>query len=258
MKKVTKALYTLCASCEPQRSTTVRVAFPIFITFAALIGMAAVIGSGKSYIHLETSQTSLKAGESFQIDVYAYAHVAVNAVDIRLQFPQDQMKILGIDTGESVITLWAQDPYVENNTVVLQGGTFRRGFRGDHLIATINARATETGLAHISVGEVELLAGDGTGAQVAVTENDDDETIVYIADAEGNFTKAQDDSGVNLQGNASVVIVTDIDGDGTVTLADISRFMSAWANRNVVYDFNGDGKMSFRDFGIILAHSFLR
>jgi hypothetical protein len=258
MKKFGKALYYICSSCEPQRSSTVRYAFPLVFAFVALIGAAAVIGSNKSYIHLDTSQDSVRAGETFSIDVYAYAHVAVNAVDIRLEFPKDQMQITGIDTGQSVITLWAQDPFVENNTVVLQGGTFRRGFRGDHLIATINAKATETGLAHISVGDVELLAGDGTGSKVAVSENEDDTTTLFIADKEGNFTKAPDDTGVNLQGTAAVVIVTDIDGDGAVTLQDISRFMTAWASKNVVYDFNGDGKMSFRDFGIILAQSFLR
>jgi hypothetical protein len=258
MRNLRKALYTVCAPCEPQRSATVRYAFPLVFAFATIIGMAAVIGSSKSYIHLETSVTTIQAGESFSIDVYAYAHVPVNAVDIRLEFPKEQVEIVGIDKGQSVITLWAQEPFVENNSVVLQGGTFRRGFKGDHLIATINAKATETGLAQISVGDVQLLAGDGSGSEVTVTQNDDDTTTVYIADAEGNFAEAQSDSPINLQGTASVVIVTDINGDGAVTLSDVSSFMLAWANRHVVYDFNGDGSMSFRDFGIILAQSFIR
>jgi hypothetical protein len=256
MKTLWKIVYFFCAPCQPRTSATVRYAFPLIFAFAALLGVASVISSSESSIHLETSQTSVRAGETFRIEVYANAHVAVNAVDIKLEFPKEQIQILGIDTGESVITLWAKEPYVEGNTVILQGGTFRRGFRGDHLIATINAKAIETGLAQISVGDVQLLAGDGTGSEVPVTENHDDSTTFYIADEEGHFAEAG--SGVNLQGTASVVIVTDIDGDGAVTLSDISRFMSAWASRTVVYDFNGDGYMSFRDFGIILADSFLR
>ena len=257
MKNVKKALYTICAPCEPQRSATVRYAFPVFFTFAALIGMAAVIGSGKSYIHIETSASSVTAGQAFSIDVHAYAHVAVNAVDITLYLPEDQIEITGIDTGESVITLWAQEPYVKNNTVVLQGGTFRRGFKGDHLIATINAKAIESGLAQISVDDVQLLAGDGSGRQVALEKSGEDETTLIIGDEDPSEERIGDPGGI-LQGQASVVIVTDIDGDGLVTLGDVSRFMVGWTSRSTVYDFNGDGVMSFRDFGIILAHSFLR
>jgi hypothetical protein len=231
----------------------------LVFTFVALLGAAAAITStNKTFIHLESSQDSLRAGDSFQIDVYVNAHVAINAVDIRLQFPKEQINITGIDTGESVITLWAKDPYIENNSVILQGGTFRRGFRGDHLIATINARAIETGVAQISVDNVQLLAGDGTGAEVSITQNDEDSTTIYIAQEDGTFTDLPEGAGVNLQANASIVIITDIDGDGNVTLADISRFMVGWSNRSVLYDFNGDGKMTFRDFGIILADSFLR
>ncbi len=257
MKTIRKIVYFFCATCRPHKSATVRYAFPLVFAFAALLGTAAVVTSGKSFIHLETSQTSLRAGQSFEIDVFANTHVAVNAVDIRLAFPKEQIEIVGIDTGESVITLWAKDPYVENNEVVLQGGTFRKGFRGDHLIATINARAIETGLAQISVDDVVLFAGDGSGNSVSVADQEDSTTL-YIANESGEFAATDSSSGVNLQGTASVVIVTDIDGDGTVSLNDVTRFMSAWAVRDVVYDFNGDGSMSFRDFGIILADSFIR
>lgn len=257
MKPFKDIVYFFCNPCRRNTSTTVRYAFPLIFAFAALLGAAAVITSGKSFIHIESSATSLRAGETFQIGVYVYAHVPVNAVDINLTFPKDQMEILGIDTGESVITLWTKDPYVENNSVKLQGGTFRRGFKGDHLIATINARATETGLAQVSVADVALLAGDGSGSAVAIADTPDDSKTLYIADADGQFATDQS-SGVNLQGSAAIVIITDIDGDGAVTLGDISRFMSAWANRNTIYDFNNDGVMSFRDFGIILADSFLR
>lgn len=257
MKRFKRLLYYICSPCRPRTSFTVRYAFPLVFTFAALLGAAAAITNDtKSYISIETSPSSVHAGERFSINVYAHAHVAVNAVDIRLEFPKNQMDILGIDTGESVITLWAQEPYVDDNTVVLQGGTFRRGFRGDHLIATINAQATETGVAQVSIEEVVLLAGDGTGTEVALSENNDKNGMVYIADENGELTAT--DAPVNLQGTATVVIVTDIDGDGQVTLSDVSRFMSAWATKTTVFDFNGDGKMTFRDFGIILADSFLR
>lgn len=234
-----------------------RYAFPLVFTFAALLGAAAVVSTSKSFIHIESSVTSVRAGETFSIDVFVNAHVPVNAINISLDFPKDQVQITGIDTGESVITLWTEEPYIENNAVILSGGTFRRGFIGDHLIATINARAIESGLAQFTVSDVQLLAGDGTGASVAVSDSEDDSTTLYVLSEDGTYAPATGE-GVGLQGTVSIVIITDIDGDGTVTLADVSRFMSAWSNRAVIYDFNNDGKMTFRDFGIILADSFFR
>jgi hypothetical protein len=256
MKLHKKILYFFCTSCQPNTSTTVRFAFPMFVAFAAVLGAVAIVSDTKSFIHLESSATSVVAGESFSIGVYVNAHVPVNAVDIKLDFPENQIEIIGIDTGESVITLWTQEPKVENNTVILSGGTFRRGFIGDHLVATINARAIETGVAKFSVDDVLLLAGDGSGSKVTVTKTDEDSTTLYVKKEDGSV--ATQEEGISVQGETSVVLITDIDGDGQVTLVDISRFMSAWTIRTTIYDFNGDGVMTFRDFGIILADSFLR
>lgn len=253
-----KIFYFFCSSCNPHRSTTVRYAFPLVFAIAALLGASALVSNSKSYIHLESSTNSVKAGEAFQIKVFVSAHVPVNAVDISLDFPKQQIEILGIDTGESVITLWTRDPYVENNKVILRGGTFRKGFLGDHLIATVNAKAIETGLAEFSANDVVLLAGDGTGNEVKVSDTGEETKTLYIADKNGTFAKPGEGGAVGLRGNASVKIVTDIDGDGQVTLGDVGDFMSAWTNGAIVYDFNGDGAMTFKDFGIILADSFLR
>ena len=87
------------------QSTTVRYAFPLVFAFAAILA-ASTIGSGnKSFVHLESSVKSVRAGEQFTIDVYVTAHIPVNAVDLTLDFPKDYISITGIDTGQSVITL---------------------------------------------------------------------------------------------------------------------------------------------------------
>lgn len=257
MNSLKEFIYFLCGSCRPQNSATVRFAFPLVFAVATLLGAAAVVTSSKSFIHIESTAKTLHAGDVFTMDVYVNAHVAVNAVDISLEFPKEQIEIIGIDTGESVISIWTKEPYIEGNKIIFRGGTFRKGFRGDHLIATVNARAIETGLAQVSINDVLLLAGDGAGSKVTVSKNAQDSTTFYINE-QGSTQEASSEKGINLQGIASIVIITDIDGDGAVTLTDISRFMSAWSSRSVVYDFNGDGKMSFRDFGIILADSFIR
>jgi hypothetical protein len=239
------------------KSTTVRYAFPLVFAVAAFLTATSLVSQNTSFITLESSAKTVRAGDTFSINVYVTAHVPINAVDVALSFPKNQIRVLGIDTGESVITLWTEEPKVEGSTVVMRGGTFRKGFLGKHLIATINAKAIETGAAQLSAGNVTFLAGDGSGSKVSVTKNGSEKQILFIEGADTNAV-ADTTKPIALKGEASIAIVTDLDGDGVVTLKDISRFMASWQNKSALYDFNGDGKMTFRDFGIILADSFIR
>lgn len=251
-----KISYRINRIFHPNRSRTVRFAFPILVSTVALLGALTASVPGGTFIYIESNKTSIRANETFTIDVYVSAEVPVNAVDISLKFPPDQIEIMGIDTGESVITLWTVDPFIENDVVVMRGGTFRKGFVGEHLIATINAKATETGLAQFNISDSLLLAGDGSGTAIDVSDNGSETVKLYIAKEDGTFT--QTEGGSSISGNIEISIITDIDGDGKVTLADVSRFMSAWRLRTSIFDFNGDGRMSFRDFGIILYDSFIK
>jgi len=234
-------------------SRTIRYAFPMLAIVAAILGASAVSTSQQSALRLEAVPSTVAAGDPFSVYVYVSAHVPVNAVDIKVLVPKN-VKVMGIDTGESVITLWAKEPYVLGNNVILSGGTFRKGFVGEHLIATINAEAVESGIGEFTIHEAALLAGDGSGNKVSI-----DEAVVgaklYIANADGTFAAPED---VATKMAIAMVVITDIDGDGNVSLTDISRFMAAWSTRTLVYDFDNDGHMTFRDFGIILSDVFFK
>ena len=240
------------------KSRTVRYAFPLMFMMAAFLGANVIDSETKSFIEIESSTQSVREGQMFEIHIYASAHTPVNAVDIELTFPAEQVEITGVDTGESVITLWTEEPFVLNNTVVLRGGTNRKGFLGRHLIGTVNARANETGIAYFEVSNSTFLAGDGSGSEVAVTESGEESTQLYIVNADGTIEVSASDSDTGLGAKVTLRIVTDIDGDGDVSLQDVSRFLAAWNSRVEVFDFNGDGKMTFIDFAIILAHTFTR
>jgi hypothetical protein len=243
-----KIAYSICVSCRPHKSHTVRLAFPVLLISVALLGAAVATSENVSYVTLEANKTLIQAGEKVAVDITVFAHAPVNAIDFKISYPSSQLEVTGIDAGESVITLWTQEPYFEDNTVYLQGGTYRRGFTGKHFIARINAVAKKTGSAEILVEEVRLLAGDGSGTEIKTSTKKNETSVVVNVSAEGT-----------LQSDIKVIqAITDLDGDGEVSLRDISVFMAAWRSRDVLYDFSGDGKMTFRDFGIILADSFLK
>lgn len=227
---------------------TVRYAFPVVILASIFAGLASVITENSSYVTMSTSETSVTRDQEFFVDVRATTHVAVNALDLVITYPEDKIAVLGIDTGTSVITLWTEEPYAKDGKIYLRGGTFRKGFLGEHTIARIKVRATEAGSARIIVDSASFVAGDGKGTSIAVdTTEGTREVKVAVLGADGI-----------LSGEASISIVTDTDGDGDVDLKDISSFMSAWFSKKNTFDFDGDGRMTFRDFSIILAESFRR
>lgn len=231
------------------RSRTVRFMVPTVFSVALIASAAILSGTGNaSYIRLETNNNVVEAGSRFTVDVYAHASVPVNAVDVTLRFDPSAVEVIGVNRGQSVLTIWTQDPVVERDKVVLRGGTFRKGFIDEHKIASVDLKAKQTGQSSFKATDVILLAGDGAGTPVSVSETKNSAVSLYIYDENTN----PEDIAVDV----SVKIVSDIDNDGKVTLKDISSFMAAWHKKDTLYDFNGDGRMSFRDFSIILANFF--
>jgi hypothetical protein len=226
----------------------VRNMFPLVLGVLAVLG-ASVVGSSSSYIKLVPSTTAVIQGERFTIDVYAVASVPVNALDVTIAYAPEAISIISVDKGQSVLTIWTKEPEINPNTIVLSGGTFRRGFIGEHLVASIKVEAKHTGSTEFFIKNAELLAGDGLGTKVAVSgTGETNKTSFVIYD--------QNSSPESIVASVELKINADIDGDGEVTLKDVSSFMAAWNNKSNNYDFNKDGRMNFVDFSIILAKSF--
>ena len=248
MSRITYYFKHILDSLRFKKGRTVKTMFSL-LSIALLLGAAAISGGDVSYIRLQTDASTVKAGDRFSIDVYAYASVPVNAVDVTLEFEQESVDVLNIDKGQSVLTIWTKEPAVEGDKVLISGGTFRKGFIGEHKIATIKLQAKQTGQSQFSTANVLLLAGDGKGTPVKTAEAGDSSLSFYVYDDKTDPSK--------IAVTVEIDILTDIDGDGKVSLKDVSSFMGAWVNNTRIYDFNEDGKMSFKDFSIILADAFL-
>jgi hypothetical protein len=218
------------------------------LSVAALLGASVITSGDISYVRLAVSESAVEAGEAFSVNVYAYAHKPVNAVDVTLSFESDAVEVINVDRGESVITIWTEEPIIESDRVILRGGTFRRGFVKEHLIATVNFKALETGQKTVAASEVLLLAGDGAGTEIETASSPENKVSLFV------FDENTDPDSIGV--NATIHVITDLNNDGRVTLSDISTFMAAWSDRSIVYDFNDDNRMNFRDFSIILADFF--
>ncbi len=243
MRKLWKMLFP---THTDRNYTTVKYAFPLVIMATIFFGVASLVSENDSYITIRTTTESVARDEVFYIEVLATTHVPVNALDLVIAYPEDKMVVEGIDTGTSVITLWTEQPYAKDGNIYIRGGTFRKGFIGEHVIARIRAHASEAGEARVFIKETQLVAGDGKGTNVPVIESDThNEVKIAVIGTDGV-----------IEGKAVIGIASDTDGDGDVDFKDISIFMSAWFTGRSTFDFNGDGKMTIRDFSILLAESF--
>lgn len=227
---------------------TIKHMFPLVLGLLAFLGAAAVT-SESSYIKLVPSTTMVLEGERFSIDVYANAHVPVNALDLTIEYLPESVKVLSVDKGQSVLTIWTKEPAINERTITFSGGTFRRGFIGEHLVATIKVEAKYTGNTEFLVRSAELLAGDGKGTPVKVSGTGDASKKTFVI-------YDQNEDPAKITANLGLQITADIDGDGEVSLRDVSAFMASWHTKDTTYDFNSDGRMNFVDFSIILAKSF--
>jgi hypothetical protein len=233
---------------QVSRYTTVRYAFPLVVIATIFASLASVVSEQGSYITIKTSQVTIEQDQIFYIDILATTHVPVNAVDLVIAYPEEDMVVDSIDTGLSVITLWTEDPYAKDGNIYLRGGTFRKGFVGEHTIARIKAHAVKSGVAKIFIRDTQLVAGDGKGTEVTAVESPLGNEIQIAITSSGELEKKE----------VSLAILSDVDNDGDVDLGDISSFMAAWFTRRQTFDFNNDGRMTFTDFSILLADSFFK
>ena len=246
MNVLKNSLKALIAIFQRRPRGIVRSMFSL-VTLALFL--ATIIGQEASYVRLESRQSTVEKGDQFSIDVYVRAHVPVNAVDATLKFDSQSAEVIGVNRGESILSVWAEDPIIANSSVTLRGGTFRRGFVGEHMIATIDLRAKKAGHSVFSLENVVMLAGDGSGKPITAATTNDSSVTLFIYDKNTTL----EDVGVNVKAS----LASDINEDGKVNLRDISAFVSGWTNKNQLYDFNGDGRMSLPDFSMILADYFL-
>ena len=117
--------------------TTVRYAFPIVVIAALFAGLASVVTENSSYVTIKTDVDTVTRDQQFFIDVSVTAHVPINAVDLQLSYPEALLRVDSIDVGSSVITLWTEEPHTKDGVINLRGCTFRRGFIGEHAVASI-------------------------------------------------------------------------------------------------------------------------
>lgn len=237
---------------RPQSTATVRYLFPAVASGAVLFGLLQ--GSNNTPIatvQLEAPVEAISVGDTYAVKIYANTTSPSNAVSVQMVSTGDAAHATSIDTSQSIITLWVEEPTIETNPILFSGGTYARGFVGKHEIATVYFYASTTGQHDISLTNLQLISSDGTGTPLVITENSQQSISVQHSD------KTSLGAGALVSVSEEAATLSDLDHDGEVTLRDISIFMGVWQNKSRVIDLNQDGEMDFSDFSILLSSFFI-
>lgn len=131
-------------------SICVILAFPFYIKAATLF--------------LIPQSEDVFKGDSFIVDLMVDTEgEEINAVEVRLKFPDNFLELPDFSKGNSVFSLWPEEPLVKNGEVSFSAGV-PGGFIGNGLIGRINFFSKEIGNAKINFeGSSQVLLNDGSG-----------------------------------------------------------------------------------------------
>ncbi|MDP3963856.1 MAG: hypothetical protein Q8Q39_05165 [bacterium] len=109
---------------------------------------------------------------------------SVNALDVILGFPQNLLEVADVSRGDSIISLWIQDPRVDNigGTVQFTGGIPNGGMFPAGLIGRVTFRAKATGIGLFQWSQTsQVLLNDGAGTPDEITVLETPVRIVLLS-----------------------------------------------------------------------------
>jgi hypothetical protein len=228
----------------------------VIVAFVSLMSVVLVTGDDPlADMRIEPLSGVMHEGETLTVRIVVSAEVPVNVFKGELQFDHTKLRVESIDYNTSIADLWAEKPWYENGdgTINFIGGTTREGgFLGTGDLMTITFVSTGLGPAVMSIIEARILAHDGLGTDVPLTEPID---ALFTVDENrlAGETIAQPAPSPSAIAVIREGAQTDLSGDGKQGIADLSIFMVGMVTGDTELDFSGDGKVNLSDLSILMS-----
>jgi hypothetical protein len=228
----------------------------VFIAFLSLIGVViAPQGEPLATIRMEPQTGLVLKDTVFPVRIMVDASTPVNVFKGELHFDHTKLIVESIDYNVSIAELWAEKPWYANGdgTINFIGGTTRTGgFSGSGVLMTVHFKPIALGDAELTMVDPRILAHDGLGSDVLVSEPLD---ALFVVEEE---RIADETVASGPDSTTSVAVVetlprTDLNQDGKQSIVDISIFISGMLGDNPSLDFNGDGEVGTRDLSILMS-----
>ncbi|MDP3991263.1 MAG: cohesin domain-containing protein [Candidatus Nealsonbacteria bacterium] len=140
----------------------------LILFFLTIVSEAKAAGAS---LFISPASESFEVGDTFQVSVNLdTGGIPINASQLTVYFPPEQLEILEIAKDNSIFTIWPQEPIFSNQTgkISLAGGVPHPGFSQTGKVVTLKFKAKEKGTVNLSLGEGKVLADDGRGTDILV------------------------------------------------------------------------------------------
>ena len=144
------------------------VAIILLLVFSVVPKLTRATGAS---LYLAPLRGSFLVGSTFSVSIFLDTKGnEINAVQVDLKFPPDQLQVVSPLSGKSFISVWAQSPTYSNTagTISLTGGVPSPGINTSAgLVSTVTFRVKALGKAIVSISESSLvLLDDGKGTNI--------------------------------------------------------------------------------------------
>lgn len=196
-------------------------------------------------LSLTPANVSVGVGDTFTLTVrVSSSDQAMNASSGTLSFPTDLLRVSSIAKGNSVLTLWVQDPSFSNTagTIDWSGVVPNPGYSGSGgPVMTVTFVAKRAGTASVSFVSSAVLANDGNGTNILVNANPS--SIAISSPSAPPAAPAPQ----NQQGSDLLLHITSSTHPDQTKWYNLSHAILDWTNAQDVtavrlgYDKNADG-----------------
>lgn len=197
----------------------------VFLFFVVNLGS---FGTSNNFGFSANKNPFLVTGETFRLAVIANSLSPINAVGGTITFSPDLLEVTSLDTADSIIDLWSEEPSYSNTqgTAHFSGGILEEvGQLKKARVITIELRARQVGKAYVSMQDGMLLAGDGTGANLLSRV---EPGVIWIRDPKSPSP--------------------DLDGNDILSIKDANiLYLRTFRAYDARYDLNMDSKVDWAD-----------
>ncbi len=112
---------------------------------------------------VDSKNREIKLNERFKVEIFLDSQgESVNAVEGRIFFPSDLLKLEKISDGGAIISVWVEKPRMDSAGQIIFSGIVPGGFnRESGLILTLIFQTKKAGIGTIELGNMRAVKNDG-------------------------------------------------------------------------------------------------
>lgn len=137
------------------------------ISYVLTLLVPSVIFGAQAYF--VAPQNTVGVGKEVVVEVYVDTeNESVNAVEGNILFPNNQIEVVDIRSGNSLINFWVEHPSVVDKGRVAFSGIVSGGVTGKVYLFSVVVKALREGDTSFDFSNIQILKNDGVGSTIKV------------------------------------------------------------------------------------------